>query len=263
MDAFLSYFDLTERKGWRLPDLDWEQADWDKASEADRRAVAATSGIESGVPHYTRTWALTAGVAQDWELAQFVTLWAGEEERHNVALQRAARALGVSAQAGYEQVATTDFATLHKAQCASGCYSTLPGMMTYTILQELVTWKFYSVAAKQSRSKFLATLFGKIGEDEMRHHVWYREALKARFAKTPAAEQATFRALVAEAVNRFEMPHLVYGLHEEYFGSNEVIGRLARLDIKLRVAKALSFDPLLIAELTSGTWGSAEVKAAL
>src|SRR5688572_12778813 len=225
MDAFLKYFELTERKGWRLFDLDWERADWAKASELDRRIVAATSGIESGVPHYTRTWALTQGLAADWELAQFVTLWAGEEERHNVALRRAAVALGVSGQAGYEEVARVDFAVLHKAHCPSGCYSTIPGMLTYAMIQELVTWKFYSQAAKQARSRFLAVLFGKIGEDEMRHHVWYRDALKARFERTGAAEQGRFRAAVVEAVNRFEMPHLVYGLHEEYFGGCEVIGR--------------------------------------
>src|SRR5262245_10932114 len=117
MEAFLNYFELTERKGWRLTDLDWEHADWEKASEADRRAVAATSGIESGVPHYTRTWALTNGIAEDWELAQFISLWAGEEERHNVSLQRAATALNVSAQAGYEVVARADFAARHKAHC--------------------------------------------------------------------------------------------------------------------------------------------------
>lgn len=262
MDAFLSYFELTERKGWRLPDLDWERADWERASASDRQAVAATSGIESGVPHYTRTWALTEAFSSDWELAQFVTLWAGEEERHNVALQRAAKALGVANQAGYEEVARTDFAALHKAHCPSGCYRTIPGMLTYTLIQELVTWKFYSQAAKQSRSRFLAALFSKIGEDEMRHHVWYRNALRERFARTPAEEKARFRALVVEAVNRFEMPHFFYGLHEEFFRESEVLGRLARLDIKLRVAKALSFDRELLRDLARGGQADEETRRA-
>jgi hypothetical protein len=262
MEAFLKYFELTERKGWRLSDLDWEGADWGKASEADRRTVAATSGIESGVPHYTRAWALTDGVSKDWELAQFVSLWAGEEERHNVALQRAAAALGVSGQAGYDVVAEIDFAALQKAHCASGCYRTIPGMLTYAAIQELVTWKFYSHAAKQSRSRFLAGLFGKIGEDEMRHHVWYREALKERFARTPVALQEAFLAPVVEAVNRFEMPHTFYKLHEEFFSGGEGLGRLARLDIKLRVVKALSFDRRVLSGLARGGWADDDIKAA-
>lgn len=255
MDAFLKYFEMTEKKGWRLQDLPWERADWERASERDRRAVLATSAIESGVPHYTKLWLLTDGFSQDWELAQFVSLWAGEEERHNVALQRASVALGINQGDNYQAIASFDFVKRQKDSCPTGCYQTITGMLTYTMMQEIVTWKFYSQAAKQSSSTFLATLFGKLAEDEMRHHVWYREALKTRFARATPKEQETSLQSLVEAVNHFEMPHFYYQMYEEYFATNEVLGRLSQLDIKLRLAKVFTFDKRIIPLLMKGKFG--------
>src|SRR5882672_12472000 len=148
MNAYLDYFELTERKGWRLHDLPWDEIDFDKVTDRDRAAVVATSVIESGVPHYTKLWDMVDGFRRDWELAQFVTLWAGEEERHNVALNKLARALGAPPDAEYARVAEHDFPRAQKASCPMRCYETIPGMLTYTVLQELVTWKFYSCSAK-------------------------------------------------------------------------------------------------------------------
>lgn len=249
MEAFFKYFEITERKGWRLPDLDWEHADWEKASEPDRQAVLATSAIESGVPHYTRTWTLVDGFPQDWELSQFISLWAGEEERHNVALRRAALALGVADDSNYHAIAQVDFAQRQKEACPSGCYQTIAGMLTYAMVQEVVTWKFYSQAAKNTRSAFLAQLFGKIGEDEMRHHVWFRETLKARYATTLPQEREAFLDQIFEAVKHFAMPHKYYHLHEEFFANSPVSSGFARMELTLRVAKALSFAPGLVVRL--------------
>jgi hypothetical protein len=221
MKAYLDYFDVTERKGWRLTDLPWDQLDLDKVTAEDRAAVLATSVIESGVPHYSRIWALVDGFYADWELAQFVTLWAGEEERHNVALNRLAMMLGQGAAAG---------------------------MLTYAMVQEVVTWKFYSSVARQTKSRLIREALGKIGEDEMRHHVWYREALKARYSR--ATDKVGFSNQVVEAVRHFHMPHSIFHVQEGFFDSEaQVVGKLGFLDIKMKVARALSFDPSVIARL--------------
>lgn len=261
MDAYLEYFDLTERKGWRLPELPWNDPELDKVSDADRAAVIATSVIESGVPHYSKLWEMVDGFFADWELAQFVTLWAGEEELHNVALNRLAKLIGADAQVQpeYARVAQFDFPTAQKAECPSKCYSNIPGMLTYTIVQELVTWKFYSSAARQTKSKLVRETFGKIGEDEMRHHVWYREALKARYAK--AEDKEWFKDQIVAAVQHFHMPHSIFHLQEKFFDEeSKVVGTLGYLDIKMKLARAFSFDAGLLKRLASMRRDDAEVE---
>jgi hypothetical protein len=248
MDAYLDYFELTERKGWRLTDLPWETPDLEQVTGADRAAVVATSVIESGVPHYSKLWDLVAGFREDWELAQFVTLWAGEEERHNVVLHRLARLLGEQPDDEYRRVAEADFPRAQKQSCASRCYETIPGMLTYTVLQELVTWKFYSSAAKQTKSRLVREAFRRIGEDEMRHHVWYRDALKARWERAP--DRAWFEGQIEAAVASFKMPHAIFHLQERFFDEeSDVIGRLGLMDIKLKAARALGFDAGLLKRL--------------
>ena len=250
MDAYLDYFDLTERKGWRLTDLPWDTPDLEAVSKQDRAAVVATSVIESGVPHYTKLWDLVEGFSRDWELAQFVTLWAGEEERHNVALHRLAQVLGASPTEEYRRVAEFDFPNAQKAECPTRCYSTIPGMLTYTVLQELVTWKFYSCSAKATKSRLVRETFRRIGEDEMRHHVWYRDALRARWAR--AEDRAWFNQKILEAVAHFRMPHGIFGLQTKFFDEeSDVIGTLGLLDIKMKVARAFSFDPGLVARMAA------------
>jgi hypothetical protein len=248
MDAYLDYFDLTERKGWRLTDLPWDEPELDKVSPLDRDAVIATSVIESGVPHYTKLWDMVDGFRADWELAQFVTLWAGEEERHNVALHRLTRLLGAEPNDEYRRVADNDFPRAQKQSCPSNCYSTIPGMLTYTVLQELVTWKFYMSAAKQTRSKLVREAFRRIGEDEMRHHVWYRDALRARWERT--SDRAWFTGQIEEATRHFKMPHNIFHLQEKFFDvDSNCVGALGVMDIKLKAARALSFDKALVARL--------------
>jgi len=264
MKAYLDYFDLTERKGWRLTDLPWDQLDIEKVSPADRAAVLATGIIESGVPHYSKLWQIVDGFSADWELAQFISLWAGEEERHNVALNRLTDMLGLSGEAAadYAKVASFDFPTAQKAECPSRCYSNIPGMITYAMVQEVVTWKFYASAARQTKSRLLREALGKIGEDEMRHHVWYREALKARYARAP--DKAWFADQVVEAVQHFHMPHAIYHIQESFFeGESEVVGRLGALDIKVKVARALSFDTSILARLARGSGEDQEIAAKL
>ena len=253
MDAYLDYFDLTERKGWRMHDLPWGELDLDRVTEADRAAVLATSVIESGVPHYSKLWEMVDGFFQDWELAQFVTLWAGEEERHNVTLQRLASLLGKADEARpeYARVAAFDFPKAQKAECPSRCYSNIPGMLTYTVLQELVTWKFYSAAARQTKSRLVREVFTKIGADEMRHHVWYREALKARWERS--TDRAWFSDQIVEAVRHFHMPHSIFHLQEKFFDvDSTVVGKLGYLEVKMKAAKALSFDKSILRRLATG-----------
>ena len=77
--------------------------------------------------------------------------------------------------------------------------------------------------------------------------------------RTPAAEQDAFVALIVEATNHFGMPHNFYRLHEKYFDSGEVLGRLSMIDLKLRLTKTFSFDRRIIAGLLRGTWGGKEL----
>jgi len=248
MNAYLDYFDLTERKGWRLTDLPWATPDLELVSPADLAAVVATSVIESGVPHYAKLWDLVEGFRADWELAQFVTLWAGEEERHNVALNRLATVLNASPTAEYAKVAEADFPRAQKASCPSHCYESIPGMLTYTVIQELVTWKFYSSAAKATKSRLVRETFRRIGEDEMRHHVWYRDALKARWETS--TNRAWFEGQIEQAVEHFKMPHSIFHLQEKFFDvDSHVVGTLGFLDIKLKAAKAFAFDASLLKRL--------------
>ena len=252
MNAYLDYFDLTERKGWRLQDLPWDKPELDRVTPEDRAAVLATSIIESGVPHYAKLWEMVDGFFEDWELAQFVTLWAGEEERHNVALQKLTAVLGQSDEARpeYARIAQFDFPRAQKAECPSRCYSNIPGMLTYTVLQELVTWKFYSSAASQSKSALVKETFHKIGADEMRHHVWYRDALKARWERS--TDRKWFSDQVVDAVRHFHMPHSIFHLQEKFFDEDSrVVGKLGYLDVKMKAARALSFDKSIITRLAS------------
>ena len=51
--------------------------------------------------------------------------------------------------------------------------------------------------------------------DEMRHHVWYRDALKARWEKS--ADREWFTDQIIEAVRHFHMPHSIFHLQEKFF----------------------------------------------
>ena len=155
------------------------------------------------------------------------------------------------ARAEYARVAAFDFPRAQKAECPSRCYSNIPGMLTYTVLQELVTWKFYSSAAKQTKSKLVREAFSKIGADEMRHHVWYRDALKARWERSE--DRAWFSAQIVEAVRHFHMPHSIFHLQERFFDvESRVVGTLGYLEVKMKVARALSFDTSVLKRLATG-----------
>ena len=54
-------------------------------------------------------------------------------------------------------------------------------MLTYAMIQELATQKFYTMAAKRTESPFLRRLWSLIAADEMRHHVFYREHLQGAY----------------------------------------------------------------------------------
>src|SRR5438270_12824044 len=106
-------------------------------------------------------------------------------------------------------------------------------MLAYTVMQELVTWKFYSCAAKASKSRLVRAAFSRIGEDEMRHHVWYRDALAARFERS--TDRAWFSGQIEEAVRHFKMPHNIFHLQERFFDiESDVVCKLGVHDIKLK-----------------------------
>jgi hypothetical protein len=244
------YYELSERNSWRIGDLDWDQlrADVDAGvvSDLDRGALQGTAVIEHGVPHYAEVWGLVDGLRDHWELWQFTTLWTGEEHRHSYALKKACDQLGIGAaiEADLHAVTTTRFAEKQKQSCLDDCYRSVPGMLTYAIIQELATNHFYLMAAKRSQSPFLKKLFKLIAGDEMRHHCFYRDALHAAYATS--RDQPWFADQVFRATQAFRMPHLVYNLQLDFFeGRDWDIG----VEVKSQLARCFSFDLGLLGRL--------------
>ena len=58
-------------------------------------------------------------------------------------------------------------------------------------------------------------VFSEIAGDEMRHHVFYREALKEGFERT--SDKPAYLDRIIEATNAFAMPHRIYQLHVDFF----------------------------------------------
>jgi hypothetical protein len=246
------YYELSERNGWRVTDLDWSALRADDAagliSDTDRGALQGTAVIEHGVPHYAEVWSLVEGLRSHWELWQFTTLWTGEEHRHSYALKKACDQLALTAAIDDDlgAVATARFAELQKQSCVTDCYRTVPGMLTYAMIQELATHKFYALAAKRTASPFLRRLFSEIGADEMRHHVFYREALREGFEA--ATDRAGYLDRIVESTRAFKMPHLIYQLQVEFFeGGPWAIGA----EIKAQLARCFSFDVGLLMRLAA------------
>ena len=246
------YFELSEKTGWRVTDLDWDALDADdKAgliSDFDREVLLGSAVIEHGVPHYADVWGMVDKLHQDWELWQFTTLWTGEEHRHSYALKKACDRLGIgNAIAGdLTVVREMAFAQRQKDTCPTNCYSTIPGMLAYAVIQELATARFYHYAAKRTESPFLKKLLNLIGTDEMRHHVYYRNSLKACYELSP--DKAWYVDRVFESTQSFKMPHLIYHLREEFF---ERADWTSAGEILPQLAKCFAFDMTLLARLAA------------
>lgn len=244
------YFELAERHGWRVTDLDWGQLERESAagvlSELDRAALLGTAVIEHGVPHYSEVWGLVENLREHWELWQFTTLWTGEEHRHSYALKKACDVLGMGAEVATEldAVARFRFAEAQKRSCPDDCYKSVPGMLSYAVIQELATNHFYLEVVKRSRSPFVKTLLTLIAGDEMRHHVFYREALRAGF--TTSRDPVWYSDQVYRATRAFKMPHLIYQLQVPFFeGRHWTI----EIDLHAQLARCFSFDPTLLGRL--------------
>lgn len=248
-----AYYELAEKNSWRVTELDWSGLKRDvKAglvSDFDKQALIATAVIEYGVPHYGEVWTLVEGLRNYWALWQFTGLWTGEEHRHSYALGRAVKELGLQdAQRDFEQVTRFRFAETQKQSCPTDCYRTVPGMLAYTVIQELATQKFYVLAAKRTRSPFLRELLNLIGADEIRHHVFYRDALIYYYKE--AKDKAWWSEQVYKAVRSFKMPHLIYDLQTEFFEKGDwSIGTLGKLAFKAQLVRCFSFDTSIITRL--------------
>ena len=247
---YANYFELAEKNGWRVSDLDWgalaDDAAAGRITDFDRAALVATAVIEHGVPHYAEVWSLVDGLRDHWELWQFTTLWTGEEHRHSYALQKACETIGSGdvAAPDLDTVSHFRFAEGQKASCADDCYRSVPGMLTYAMIQELATHRFYTMAAKRTASPVLKELFSLIAGDEMRHHCFYRDALRDAYDTSP--DRPWYVDQVARATKAFKMPHLIYDLQVPFFeGGDWSIGA----DIKIQLARCFSFDGTLLARL--------------
>ena len=247
---YSEYFELAEKTGWRVSDLDWAALAADAAAgrvaDFDRAALVATAVIEHGVPHYAEVWSLVEGLREHWELWQFTTLWTGEEHRHSFALQKACEVLGIGAVAApdLDVVSHFRFADGQKRSCPDDCYRTVPGMLTYAVIQELATNRFYTMAAKRSTSPFLKELFSLIGGDEMRHHCFYRDALRAAYDES--TDRPAYAEQVVRATRAFKMPHLIYDLQVPFFEHGDWdIGN----EIRIQLARCFSFDASILGAL--------------
>jgi hypothetical protein len=244
------YYELTERTGWRVTDLDWGRFAEDAAAglvgDFERDSLLGTAVIEYGVPHYGEVWSRVRSLRDDWELWQFTTLWTGEEHRHSYSLKKACELLGITSQIqqDLDAVVRFPFAAEQKASCPDDCYSTVPGMLAYAMIQELATNKFYTYAAKRSASPALRELFSLIGADEMRHHVFFRDALRERW--TASTDKAWFSDQVFRAAQSFKMPHLIYKLQEPFFEGGDWV---VSTELKIQLARCFSFDLELLGRL--------------
>ncbi|HEU0033627.1 MAG TPA: acyl-ACP desaturase [Kofleriaceae bacterium] len=243
------YYELWERNTWRVIDLDWEsltqEAEAGLISDFDRQALAGTAVIEHGVPHYAEVWGLVEDLRTYWQLWQFTTLWTADEHRHSFVLEKACKQLGMpSVSAELEAVSKFPFAVSQKASCPDDCYRSVPGMLTYAVIQELATNHFYLMAAKRTQSPFLKKLFTLIAGDEMRHHVYYRDALKEYY--DTASDKAWYADQVYRATQAFKMPHLIYNMQVDFFeGGDWVVSN----DLKVQLARCFSFDNTLMGRL--------------
>ncbi len=248
------YYELSEKHGWRATDLDWgalrREQDAGLVSDFDRRALLGTTVIEHGVPHYGEVWTMVEHLREHWELWQFTTLWTGEEHRHSFVLKKACDALGFTDEIAEDLKKVTEFpfAATQKASCPTDCYRSVPGMLAYTVIQELATHKFYTLAAKETKSPFLKRMFQLIGGDEMRHHVFYRESLSEKH-KT-AEDREWYSDQVYQATRAFRMPHLIYDVQMNFFERGEwSIGTLGKVAFKAQLARCFAFDARLLGRL--------------
>jgi hypothetical protein len=254
--TFEEYYELTERTGWRTTDLDWDELrrdqDAGRISDFDEQALLGTAVIEHGVPHYSEVWTLVEGLREHWELWQFTTLWTGEEHRHSYVLKKTCDALGITDRIVADLAAVTSFpfARTQKASCPSDCYRSVPGMLAYTVIQELATNKFYALAARRTKSPFLRRLLLLIAGDEMRHHVFYRDAM--RDLHRTAEDRDWYCDEVYKAGRSFRMPHLIYDLQMEFFEHGDwTIGKLGRIAFKAQLARSFGFDAKLLHRLVT------------
>jgi hypothetical protein len=247
------YFELSERNGWRVSDLDWNQLQRDVDAgligDEDRGALKGTAVIEHGVPHYAEVWGLVEHLREHWQLWQFTTLWTGEEHRHSYALKKTCEVLGIAEEieSDLDTVSHFRFAEKQKQSCDDDCYRSVPGMLTYALIQELATNRFYLIAAKRAESPFLKTLFTLIAGDEMRHHCFYRDALRTAYESSD--DRPWFVDQAFRAIQAFKMPHSIYGLQTLLFDRDWQIGD----GIKLQLARCFSFDASLIGRLVAAS----------
>ena len=234
------YYRLSERISWRLTDFDFDAIDVDNVSDDDRAKIRETTLIENGIPHYTNLWDAVDGFAAQWELRQFNLIWSFEELRHAESLRLLAEKIGLGLDGELDTVKQTSFVKNRNDTCA--CYATIGGMLMYTVLQELVTWKFYSKWSKATRSDFIRRLVGELAADEMRHHQWFANALPRYFAI--ARDQPAYRRDVIEAASSFHMPHHYYALSFPYIDQrwNDYLTTEDFDQMKNKIIKILAFD---------------------
>lgn len=249
MHSFREYYMLMERIGWRLTDFDWDAIDLEHVTEDDRLRARETAITESGVPHYSGAWGAVEGIESCWELRQFASLWAGEEHRHSEGLRLLCEKIGVDAEPEFDAVTACDFVERQNESSPTGCYNTIAGLLTYTTMQELATWKFYQCWSKATQSSFIRALTAKIAADEMRHHQWFANALQRHLGL--AEDPDAYRRNIVEAISAFHMPHNYYPVEFPFFDAPEPTYFSAKdlQQMRDKITQIVMFDGELVSML--------------
>jgi hypothetical protein len=159
--------------------------------------------VEEMLPDYV---ALISQIFRDDYRVNWASRWAGQEEGHSLALR------------AWRHAADTTFtseAAVHSHQALmklkwnpvkqNPLFADSVYALAYTLWQEYVTWKTYlSVAeyAERIGQTALKILCERLGFEEMRHHVYYRDVLEFVYRLDP--QQATDMLVLAH--QQFRMP---------------------------------------------------------
>lgn len=171
VDHYLAAAPATRR--WDLTDLDWEAADADRLTQAQRSAVQFVTLIEDHLPGYFAIYEKHFPVdgsvdpaifAHNRELYHFTVRWAAEEDVHARALARYQVASGIA-----------DEDTLRVQLAAEGIkefalpYDRAVQFFAYGLVQEKATQIYYQRLRDVVDEPVLHDLLTRLSRDEARH----------------------------------------------------------------------------------------------
>lgn len=193
---FNTFFRIHENVMWKLSAVDFSQIDRTKLNQRDIDGVKGAMLVESHNPVYTQR--ILEYFRRDRVMTGFVVTWAYEEMKHHQVLERYLRACNMVDEPALDDLLTQtrDGAWGDEEQGFKRVQN-----LTYTIVQEQVTGRFYKRFAEVTEEPLLQQILSIISKDEYRHCAYY--LLKGK--QELATGNGTFSD-VREALLRFRMP---------------------------------------------------------